>query len=349
MQAAGTDQENALGVSDGDIEFALEPVEKRHPPRTGTEVEHDLRHRAVGTERNVESAAHRNLHRGEAFEAGHALAQPLRLDVGELETGGERAVGAGVASARGDGSGVSGDVDVERRFRGNAVGVTDEGDRRMGRMPRHSQASVVDHEIGVDDADTREIAHGTGGVRRRQQVGEQQVGGAARRHRLGAEAELDTAVGAAHDTHLGLDDLEATRRDHAAQQRRKAEPERDLGRDRRQRPVGAHRTHVEKPDIEGALPAGPGEDGVAELDAVGRIALAQGVLDVGAEEGQRHRPAGEAPGRGGENDGGGGDGGRHDVQDKAAGWADHPETPSSRLLDRPRRFAHCAPNPGGAV
>ena len=249
-----------------------------------------------------------------------------------------------VAAIAGEAGEVAGDDNAERRGGGDAGVVAGEAHRHVRRLPGQPQMQVLDGKPGVDDAEAGQVPHGARGVGRREQVGEQQFGRVPRRAGDIAEAERDAPVDVAHDTQFRLDDLEPGGRDDAAQHRRHAECDRKLGRGRRDDAVGLDNGNVDQADVEGAFPAGPGQDGVGKLDVIARIALAQRVGDIGREKAERDRPARQVPSGRREHDRYRGDGRGHNVENNSCGRANHVYFRAFRQLDRPRRFAHCATN-----
>ena len=137
-----------------------------------------------------------------------------------------------------------------------------------------------------------------------EQVGDERIaGGIVRAHSLAARGEVHAPVGSANEAEARLDQLYRRRRDAAAQQGGAAQAQRG-GRNRSQSvAIRVGDAEIGQVEFESFAPARPDEDGVLELEAIGKIFALEGLLDVGGEESQRKRAARQPPRAEGEEDG----------------------------------------------
>ena len=189
--------------------------------------------------------------------------------------------------------------------------------------------AILEGDVGAEDTDAGEIAQRIGRVRRLQQTGDQllqHIGGAvlaAAIARIAAGAEPEIALLGPQDRELGTDEFQARRRQQASHHRPQREPERQLGHGSALVAVGAYHAHSAGPKVEGSFPSPPDQHGSIEPDPVGPVRRAQGLLDMGRQEVELHRPTGEAqPHQHGDN-GDPGDDQRQEFEQHFRRSADH--------------------------
>ena len=204
--------------------------------------------------------------------------------------------------------------------------------RDVHRQPPPGKAvtAILEGNVGAEDTDAGEIAEGIGRVRGLQQTGEQllqHIGGAVLSApaiaRIAAGAEPEIALLGLHDRELGTDEFQACRRQQASHHGPQREPQGQLGHGSALGAVGAYHAHPAGPKVEGSFPSPPDQDGSIEPDPVRPVRGAQGLLDMGRQEVEPHRPAGEAqPHEHGDN-GDAGDDQRQEFEQQFRRSADH--------------------------
>ena len=203
---------------------------------------------------------------------------------------------------------------VQRQQAGDPGLVEIDHERGLVRRPGAAGRFVRDGEVRVENADMFEPRQRMVRARRIEQAGGQRGAGVLRAFVAGA-GEAHPPLFCAHEGQARPDQLDRRRRDDAAQQGGTAQPERDFRRRDQGFACGVGDSHVGHPDVERALPAGPGQDRVVEVDPVRRIVFLERVLDVGRQEADGERSARQPPGADREGDGEGAEQGAGDVQD----------------------------------
>ena len=188
---------------------------------------------------------------------------------------------------------IHGQATDDRRF------VHIEGKVGLRCLPRQSRHVVVKDERRVAQADPSELCQRMVLLARRiEQVGHQRVRGTVVRTGFALAArEPDLPIRIAHEGQAQAVQRDRGGRNDAAQQGCTAHAQRSRWHLRQRPALRVLDMDLSDLDFERVAPAGPDEDGVLELDAIGEILALQRFLDVGREESHRQRAAGEPPRR----------------------------------------------------
>ena len=104
-----------------------------------------------------------------------------------------------------------------------------------------------------------------------------------------AEAELEAALGRAHDHQPRTGHLDRRRRDFALHQSGHAERQRDVRQGGQPVPLGITDLDVAGPQIERTLPSRPGQQRLADPDLKIGIEVVESLLEIGRQEGKLQR------------------------------------------------------------
>ena len=202
---------------------------------------------------------------------------------------------------------------VQRQQAGNPGLVEIDHELGLVRRPGAAGRFVRDDQMRVEDANMFEPRQRMVLARRIEQAGGQRGAGVLCAFVAGS-GEAQPPFLRAHESQARPDQLDRRRRDDAAQQGGPAQPDRDFRRRDQGFASGAGYSRVDHPDVERALPAGPGQDRVVEVDPVRRIVFLERVLDVGRQEADGERPARQPPSADREGDGEGAEQGAGNVK-----------------------------------
>ena len=265
-------------------------------PLPARDVEDDAAENAAGSHVEPERARERNAESGEILQVGGDEGELRQVQPGEPD-GGAAHLALPVMEQ------LDFEMDLQflhlqfhRQMTEDRSVVQIEGEVGVGCRPGEIGHLVAQDEGGIAETDPLELRQRVIFARRVEQVGDQGVaGGIVRADALSASGEVHAPVRPADEAEARLDQLDRCGRDGAAQQGRAAQSQRRRRHRRQGIAVRVGDTEFGQSDFECLAPAGPDEDGVLELEEIGKIVAFQGLLDIGREKAEREGTARQPP------------------------------------------------------